>query len=171
MLFNKMLVVLALVTAAVGFSLLSLPVEYATASPNHNLMATANLAPPDGSQGITASLTFLDNGSRLRVTGTATGMDPNKHYHSLIYDTGSQPSGPIACIPSVLPPVGGLSFDQMQLGSWQPIGSSTRTINATRRAVAFVSLFQIGTASIRRHDQTGPAASLALVSCGAVAQQ
>ena len=68
----------------------------------------------------------------LKVTGTATGMDPMKHYHSLIYDSGSSPTGPNACIPSTLPPAGGLSFDQMQLGSWQPIGATTRTLSATR---------------------------------------
>lgn len=40
MLLNKLLVVLALVTAAVGFSLLSLPVEYATASPDSSQGST-----------------------------------------------------------------------------------------------------------------------------------
>ncbi len=115
---------------------------------------------------ITAKLKLVEKGSTLTVTGTANGMDPTKHYHSLIYDSGSSPTGPNACIPSVLPPVGGLSFDQMQLGSWQPIGQTTRTLNATRKGLAFVKLRDIRTLSIRRHDQTGPAASLALVSCG-----
>ncbi len=124
--------------------------------------------PPDGSQGVKATLVFVDDGSSLRVTGTATNLDPQKRYLSLIYDPGSQPSGPNACIPSVLPPVGGLSFDQMQLGDWQPIGRTKRHLNARRVGSAYVPLAAIGTASIRRHDQTGPAASLPLIVCGAV---
>jgi hypothetical protein len=130
--------------------------------------AHANLVPPDGSVGITATLIFVDDGQSLEVTGTSTGMDPNKHYHTLIYDRNSQWTGPTACIPSAVPPAGGLSFDQMQIGSWQPLGATARSLNARRTGPAYVPLFAIGTASVRRHDQTGPQAVLPLLSCGQV---
>jgi len=141
--------------------------------------ATAMLVDPnlaDGDSGITADLMFIDNGSKLVVTGTAQGMDPTKKYISLIYDEASASSGLNACIPaqptrSPPPDSNGLTFDQMQLGDWQPIGSRTRTLNAERRGVAYVPLSWIGTVSIRRHDQTGPQAALPLMACGAVVIQ
>jgi hypothetical protein len=161
----RALIVLALV---VPMSAAALNRSFEATPPAATITATATLVPPDGSTGVKATLTFTQSGTTLRVSGRATGLDPLKRYISLIYDPGSKPSGPTACIPSVLPPVGGLSFDQMQLGDWQPIGAGTRTFSAQRISSAFVPLRAIGTASIRRHDQTGPAAALPLIACGAV---
>ena len=112
-----------LVLAVCSVSLVFYAVSLVSAAGPPTYTSYATLAPISGS-GISAEFTLVEKGTVLKVTGTATGMDPMKHYHSLIYDSGSSPSGPNACIPSVLPPVGGLSFDQMQLGSWQPIGQT-----------------------------------------------
>ncbi|MDQ6868581.1 MAG: hypothetical protein M3178_09310 [Pseudomonadota bacterium] len=138
--------------------------------------ATAELVDPNHDpnhvpSGITADVTFHDNGSRLRVTGIAQGMDPMKKYISLIYDPGSKATGANACLPSNPSP---LNFDKMQLGDWQPIGSSTRTLDAERLGVAYITLSQFGTVSIRGFVQPvtgGPNAALPLQACGKVVPQ
>ncbi len=43
--------------------------------------------------GIKARIEFQDDGTTLTVTGTATGLDAGESYVTLIYDTGSVPSG------------------------------------------------------------------------------
>ena len=115
----------------------------------------------------------------FRATGaplysTNPGFCPDQHYHELLYDIGSVSCGPNSCIPST----GMLSFPQMQIASYEPIGNQTRWLCAERQFCygdpnsglinpsSKVPLTAIGTISIRRHDQAGPAASLPLVACG-----
>ena len=129
--------------------------------------ATASLSPTQGANNITAQLAFRDHKGTLTVYGSGTGFNPVKHYHTLIYDSGAVSSGPQACLPSAAPPVP-LSTDQMQIGSWQPIGSTTRTLVGTRRGAAYVPLVNIGVVSVRRHDQTGATVQLVRESCGDV---
>ena len=121
-------------------------------------------SPEISDSNITAKLKLVEKGSTLTVTGTANGMDPMKHYHSLIYDSrvvadaGRTHAFRACCRPSA----GSAGFDQMQLGSWQPIGADHAHVDRdpqgprVREAAA-----TSGRCSIRRHDQTGPAASLA----------
>jgi hypothetical protein len=126
--------------------------------------ATAELSPQGGS-GITATLTFRDHRKTLSVFGTGTGFDPQKHYHTLIYDANAVSSGPRACLPSGTLP---FSTDSMQVAAWQPIGSRTRVLAGLRRGAAYVPLSAIGVVSVRRHDQTGATVQLVLQSCGDV---
>jgi hypothetical protein len=128
-------------------------------------VATADLSPPLGGPGITAELTFIDNGKTLRVFGRGTGFRPEKHYHSLQYDQNAVSTGPRACIPSGTVP---FTTDQMQVAAWQPIGSTTRTLSGLRTGAAYVPLENIGVVSVRRHDQTGATVQLILESCGDV---
>lgn len=130
-------------------------------------VANAQLAAPNGESNITARLTLVDTGRSLSVFGFGNGFDPNKHYHTLIYDTGATPSGPTACRPSANPPVP-LSTDQMQIGAWQKIGGTSRSLFGVRSGLAYVPLANIGVISVRRHDQTGATVQLVLQSCGAV---
>jgi hypothetical protein len=130
-------------------------------------VASAHLSPPNGDPGITADLMFVDNGKSLQVFGQGRGFNPLKHYHTLIYDANAQPSGPRACVPSGTAAVP-LSTDQMQVAAWQPIGSTTRTLQGLRKGPAYVPLSSIGAVSVRRHDQTGPNVLLVLQSCGDV---
>ncbi len=47
-------------------------------------------------------MTFVDthnDNTGFITTGTATGLDPDKIYVSLIYDNGAVPGGPRACEP------------------------------------------------------------------------
>jgi hypothetical protein len=129
-------------------------------------VATASLSPPLGGPGITARLMLIDTGRQLQVFGSGQGFAAGKHYHTLIYDSGAQASGPQACIPSANPPVP-LTTDQMQIGAWQPIGANRRTLLGVRKGSAYVPLANIGAISVRRHDQTGATVQLVLQACGA----
>ncbi|MDQ3197307.1 MAG: hypothetical protein M3Q32_13340, partial [Pseudomonadota bacterium] len=115
--------------------------------------------------------------------GGSTGMDVQKHYHSLVYDDQSVATGPTACIPSVnwlaVNVLNPNPFDLLQVGAWKQIGQSSRSMCGSRRGVAYnaltasvpgsvYALDALGTVSIRRHDQTGPVVNLALVACGAI---
>src|ERR1044071_9743730 len=67
---------------------------------------------------ITARIKFLDTGdpsTGLIVSGTATGLDPEDTYISLVYDRGSVPGGPLACEP---PPDNDQTDAQMFVGTW-----------------------------------------------------
>lgn len=124
------------------------------------------LQPVNGSD-ITGTITIRDSGEQLRFSGRAWGLNREKNYTTLLYDVGSQPSGPVACLPNPVAPQP-LSFDEMQVGVWQPIGQRTRWLPARRVGRAYVSMTRVGTMSIRRVDQRGPTTTLSLVACGAV---
>ncbi len=62
---------------------------------------------------ISGIMTFLDDGTDLYVLGTATGMNSNETYVSLIYDNGSVPAGPDACEPTP-----GNRLPSMFVGTW-----------------------------------------------------
>lgn len=106
--------------------------------------AFAELRPIDRS-GIRALLAFEDSGSTLMVNGIATGMDPMQVYISLVYDEKSVPRGSKACLPRN----NSLTFPQMVLGVWLPLGSSTRTLSVVKAGPSYVPLFNVGTASVR----------------------
>lgn len=78
--------------------------SFLEATPAMAANATADLVDPNLASGITADVIFHDDGSRLRVLGTAQGMGPTKRYISLIYDPGSTSTGPTACLPTQPPP-------------------------------------------------------------------
>lgn len=132
--------------------------------------ARARLAPINGS-GIKARLFFRDRGNVLKVRGEARGMDPAKVYVSLLYDPGSVPTGPNACLPTN----NQLTFTQMVVGYWVPVGSSVRTLLAIKAGPSYASLNLIGTASVRWDTQpTQPLPSapdpnrFQLQACGSV---
>ena len=130
-------------------------------------IATARLSPPLGGPGITARLTLVDTGRQLQVFGSGRGFDPNQHYDTLIYDADAQPSGARACIPSGTAAVP-LSTFQMQIGSWQPIGTNARNLLGVRKGPAYVPLANIGVISVRQRNQVGATVTLVLQSCGDV---
>ncbi len=122
----------------------------------------ARLHPIDQS-GIEARINFVDTGTALQVSGTATGMDPTKMYFSLIYDNGSVPGGPHACEPT-----GGLTGPQMVIGFWQPLtGSSTRSLTAVKTGPAYAPLSAFDTVSVRV-VLGPPPAGFVLQACGEV---
>ena len=68
--------------------------------------------------GVQARIVFLDTGNPqngLVVSGIASGLDPTQMYFTLVYDTGSKPGGPAACVPTGNPPLTGA---QMAVGFW-----------------------------------------------------
>lgn len=115
--------------------------------------ATANLHPIRRS-GISAFTTFRDDGITLAVNGMAFGMDPLKAYASLLYDQGSVARGPQACLPSD----NSLTFNQMVLGYWLPLGSRTRRLVVVKTGnlgviTDYAPLNLVGTVSIREDTQ------------------
>lgn len=119
----------------------------------------------------------------LAVTGRATGLMADRPYLSWFYDAGSVSTGSTACIPSVpAPPDSGyanqptpalpvpaqsLRWAEMHVGTWEPMGATTRTLSIRKVGAAYVALRRVGTVSIRRIDAFGPQAQLPLQSCGA----
>ncbi len=129
---------------------------------------------PINRSGIRALINVKKIGQTETITGFATNMDPYKAYVSLFSDAGSPGSGPCACISSnpspaalratckttAAPPV---NFSQMVVGYWLPlIGSTTRTLHVLKAGasdapapLAFVSLENIGSVSVREDTQLG----------------
>jgi hypothetical protein len=111
----------------------------------------AQLAPFDES-GIQGVINFTDDGTTLTTNGTATGMDPDDVYISLIYDNKSRPGGPLACEPMIFDS-GDPDFilPTMFIGEWSvdPAGNGTLTAINTNGGADYVSLDKIKTISIR----------------------
>jgi len=107
---------------------------------------------------VQALVSVVDNGSTLDITGLATGMDPAQQYVSLFYDTNSLTTGLGACLPTPGGPQ--QTFSQMVIGIWLPLGSSTRTLKASKFGpasapvpLAYLAVKQIGTVSVRLDSQ------------------
>ncbi len=103
---------------------------------------------------VQALVSVIDNGTSLDVTGLATGMDPAQQYVSLFYDTNSLDTTLNACLPTPGGPQ--QTFSQMVIGVWLPLGSSTRTLKASKFGppsapvpLAYLAVNQIGTVSVR----------------------
>ena len=115
----------------------------------------------DGS-GVTAQIFFLDSGSPengLVVVGSATGLDPTQGFVTLIYDTGSVPTGPAACVPTGL-----LNGSQMFVGPWLIDEDGNGTLFAEKTEGSYVALGEIGTTSVRN-------VNFSLQACGAVEER
>jgi hypothetical protein len=103
---------------------------------------------------VQALVSVVDNGVTLDITGLATGMDPTQQYVSLFYDTASQDTTLNACLPTAGGPQ--QTFSQMVIGVWLPLGTSTRTLKASKFGppaspvpLAYLAVNQIGTVSVR----------------------
>ena len=132
----------------------------------------ADLRPVDGS-GITAKIKFVDDGTTLMVTGKAKGLDPAESYLSNIYDIGSFPSGPGACVPTIFDSQDpDFILPTMFLGFWEvdQNGNGKLFVTNTNGGADFVPLDKIGTVSIRRFIAPPPAPGAPpeteLVACG-----
>lgn len=111
---------------------------------------TANLSTINSS-GVTGSVSFEDDGTRLYASGTASGFVPERRYFSLVYGVKSAAPGE----PGI--PCGRddtLNFEQMLLGEWLPAGATTRNLVMTPSTAPqpklTVGLEQIRTVSIRQ---------------------
>lgn len=127
---------------------------------------SARLHPYDDS-GVKARMNFLDthdDNTGLLVTGTATGLDPEKHYVSLISDNGSVPGGPQACEPTNH----SLDEEQMFAGPWQVNGDGTGTLFFVMSEGAYVPLSDFDTVSIREVTVPGRPDLFPLIACGQI---
>lgn len=135
--------------------------------------------------GVHAKVKFIDTGTELKATGEATGLKANGTYISLLYDIGSSGKGLTAagiepCETTLTPAEGGITFPQMFMGTWEPMGSTKRHLVVTNLAgfdsmgnpiltvgpktgVFYTAIGTFKSMSVRRLD-----AQFALHACGTV---
>ncbi len=148
---------------AIGLLLLALPLLASTVS-DGQASGEARIHAIDQS-GIQGRVLFLDTGSAdtgLVVSATATGLDPNQAYFSLVYDIGSVSGGPSACTPSA---ASNLGAQKMFVGAWVVNPDGTGRLFAVKTGNSYAPLAALGAMSIRAIAQTGPAV---LQGCGQV---
>ncbi len=140
-------------------------------------MGQATLHPIDRS-GVHANIVFVDDGTTLVVSGTATGLDPNESYLTLIYDNGSVPGGPDACAPTIFDPTDpGFLLGTMVIGSWTVDAEGNGSLSAinTNFGADYVRLNQFRSTSVRRvlgpPPVPGAPPPTELVACGHVADR
>ncbi len=157
-----------------------LPQPMFSHGPDGSSLATAVLLPVNES-GVHGVLAIIDDGSTVRGTGLALGLDPSNTagYGSAFYDLASQLRGPLACEPGNNVGVGtdhplSLTLAQMTIGGtgfldaiWNVEPDGSGSFDPTESG-AWVSVDRIGTVSIRDlsiNNGRGPAA---VVACGKV---
>ena len=116
-------------------------------------MAFANLHQIDGS-GVKGVISLQEMGADTAVSGSATNLDAGKLYVTLAYDSGSVPSGPMACFPTNGSP--GI------LGMWSVDQNGIGTLSAM---VESLDVSEIGAVSIRIFNIEPPRP---LQACGRV---
>ncbi len=140
-------------------------------------MGQGSLHPIDRS-GVHANIVFVDDGTTLVVSGTATGLDPDESYLTLIYDNGSVPGGPDACAPMIFDPTDpGFLLGTMVIGSWTVDAEGNGSLSAinTNFGADYVRLDQFRSTSVRRvlgpPPVPGAPPPTELVACGHVADR
>ncbi len=147
----------------IGLLLLTLPL-LASAVSDNQASGEARIHSIDQSE-IQGRALFLDTGSAdtgLVVSATATGLDPNQGYISLVYDIGAVSGGPSACVPS---PASTLGFQKMFVGTWVVNPDGTGRLFAVKTGSSYAPLADLGAVSIRVIAPAGPAV---LQGCGQV---
>lgn len=128
----------------------------------------ANLHPINHS-GIKAKITLFDTGNDvtgLIISGTATGLDPNEVYFSLIYDNPEIPREPPSCNLA-----GNLfDFEEEFAGRWTVAPDGTGTLFINKVTSSYVPLRRIDAISILRQEGDRPPESFELVACGKVSK-
>jgi len=108
----------------------------------------ANLNPIQGSR-VHARVELFDSGNAvdgLQIRGSATGLEPGTVYISLVYDAGSIPGGPDACLPS---DNDNLSPEQMFVGTWVVDSAGNGSLSAIKTGSSYAPLRDIGAMSMR----------------------
>lgn len=115
--------------------------------------------------GVQGRISFASVPGGLRVTGTATGLQPSVgRYITLVYDVASVPGGPTACEPTV--PMPG-----MFVGIWAVDAAGNGLLIQLSPPAAIAPLSAIGTVSIRDTTINGGFGVEAVVACGQIAVQ
>lgn len=130
---------------------------------------------PENYSGIHGRFFVQDNGTTIKLRGTATGLNPEKVYASLIYDIASPDEGPEACEPGIFDPSDpNFILNTMFFGIWTVDAAGNGTLDAVNIVDdatgerVYVPTSKIGTISIRDltiNEGFGPAAVMA---CGAL---
>jgi hypothetical protein len=132
--------------------------------------------------GIQADLVLVDDGTSLNATGLGTGFEVGKFYLAEVYETGSKPGGPQACVSPFAPddPRYISEFNQRFLGFWFFGPSTTKTfmtgsfiatptgaqfVPGPKTGENYVPLSRLHTISVREVNFAG---DTVLRSCGAI---
>lgn len=132
---------------------------------------------PVNQSGVKGVITFVDDGTKLEIVGTARGLDPARTYRSLIYDIKSPPGGPEGCEPAIFDPTDpGFLLPTMLIGLWSVDQAGSGTLAATNilntndpSNRAYVPLGKFKSVSIRDVGINGGRGPTAIVACGEVA--
>jgi hypothetical protein len=124
---------------------------------------------PINHSGIKAKISFLDTGNNvtgLIISGTATGLDPNESYVSLLYDNPSVRGEEQSCnLADNL-----LDFEEEFAGRWSVEPDGTGTLFRTNFTSAYVPLSRLDAISILREEGDRPPESFELVACGKISK-
>jgi hypothetical protein len=130
---------------------------------------------PENDSGIHGRFFVYDNGSTLKLRGTATGLNPENVYVSLIYDIASPDEGPEACEPGIFDPSDpNFILYTMFFGVWTVDAAGNGTLDAVNIVDdetgerVYVPTSKIGTISIRDTSINGGFGPLAVMACGAL---
>lgn len=162
------------------------------AGPPGGTQGKARLHPANQS-GVKARITLADDGAKLTVSGTATGLTPGIPYASLVYDNGSVPGGPGNPPPAQNPaslgicePTVFLFAFEMFIDIWVVDGLGNGTLGPVvigpspvpPDGLPYPSLSLIDTVSIRDLTVPNPnppgfpgSGPAAVVACGQIANQ
>lgn len=128
----------------------------------------ANLHPINQS-GVKAKISLLDTGNDvtgLIISGTATGLDPNEVYFSLLYDNPRVPGEAHSCnLAGNL-----LDFEEEFAGRWSVAPDGTGTLFLTKFSSSYVPLSRLDAISILRQEGDRPPESFELVACGKISK-
>jgi len=103
-------------------------------------LGSSRLHPHVGS-GVQGRILYLDSGNAddgLVVSGSATGLDPNEGYVTLLYDPSTVPGGPTAC-----------KGFPVTAGFWGVDPDGNGSLFAILTGSSYIPLSAIGTNSIR----------------------
>ena len=118
---------------------------------------------------IHARVVTVDTGNSIDTTGVGSGFQAQGLYVSVLYENGSQVTGPKACLPA-----GKVPFGDRVIGAWVPDGSTNRVLApVTEVGQAYtggqLSSWNHGTVSVRMVNLVKPPTLYAnLQACGRV---
>jgi hypothetical protein len=147
-----------LVIAVAALALIAIP-AFADA-PTAAAHATQH---PVNQSGVMGRIEFTNVPGGLRVTGTATGLQPSiGRYVTLVYDRGSVPGGPNACEPTEV-------MAGMFVGIWAVDAAGNGILIQIAPPPAIAPLSAIDSVSIRDTTINGGFGVQAVVACGEIA--
>lgn len=123
---------------------------------------------PVSQSGVKARISFLDTGNDvtgLVISGTASGLDPNKVYFSVFYRNNVAAGGPQGCM------LDNTFDDELDFaGRWVVNADGTGTLSSTNVTSAYAPLSTYLTVSVLCAPFLGRPETFQLVACGKISK-